>query len=325
MNPQIRQETAGTKKAIPVVAAKDRLAVSLCGIELANPIIPASGTFGFGAEYAQLWDINELGTFSFKGTTAQPREGNAQPRVAEAPGGMLNAIGLANPGVDAVVNETLPKMANYFHKPVMSNVAGFSLAEFQLVASKLDQIPQVGWHEINISCPNVHEGGKNFADDPQAASEVCRAVKAVTSKPVIMKLAPNAGNTIETALACAEAGADGLSLINTFVGMRLDLRSGKPILANRTGGVSGPGVLPMALRMVWDVTHAVKIPVIGIGGISCAQDVIEMMHAGAVAVQIGTANLRDPYICRDIIRQLPGVMDQLGIVRLSDLGHAHSA
>lgn len=321
----VRQTIGKERQLAPIERSAHRLRVSLCGIELANPIIPASGTFGFGTEFAQLWDINELGTFSFKGTTAQPREGNAQPRVAEAPGGMLNAIGLANPGVETVVNETLPNLARYFHKPVMSNVAGFSLAEFQQVASQLDQMPQVGWHEINISCPNVHEGGKNFADDPEAASEVCRAVKAVTAKPVIMKLAPNAGNTVETALACAEAGADGLSLINTFVGMRLDLRSGKPILANRTGGVSGPGVFPMALRMVWDVTHAVQIPVIGIGGISCAEDVIEMMHAGASAVQIGTANLRDPYICRDIIRALPSVMDQLGIERLADLGHQHLA
>lgn len=303
------------------VANTDRLSVNLCGIELSNPVIPASGTFGFGAEFARLWDINELGTFSFKGTTAARRDGNAQPRVADAPGGMLNAIGLANPGVDAVVAHTLPTMATYFHKPVMSNVAGFSIEEFREVASKLDAVEQVGWHEINISCPNVHEGGTNFADDPQAAADVCRAVKEVTTKPVIMKLAPNAGNTVEAALACQEAGADGLSLINTFVGMRLNLRSGVPILANRTGGVSGPGVLPMALRMVWDVTHAVTIPVIGIGGVSTAEDVIEMMHAGAIAVQVGTANLLDPYASRDIIRDLPAAMDRLGIARLADLGH----
>ncbi|XCB29655.1 dihydroorotate dehydrogenase [Arcanobacterium hippocoleae] len=300
-------------------ARDNRLAVNLCGIELENPIIPASGTFGFGAEFARLWDINELGTFSFKGTTAAPRDGNAQPRVADAPGGMLNAIGLANPGVDTVVAQTLPKMAQYFRKPVISNVAGFSIAEFCEVASKLDAVEQVGWHEINISCPNVHEGGKNFADDPHSAAKVCRAVKEVTAKPVIMKLAPNAGNTVETALACQEAGADGLSLINTFVGMRLNLRTGKPILANRTGGVSGPGILPMALRMVWDVSRAVEIPVVGIGGVSCSEDVIEMLHAGAAAVQIGTANLRDPYVCRDIIRELPSVMDRLGIRRLTDL------
>lgn len=296
-----------------------RLSVNLCGIELSNPVIPASGTFGFGAEFARLWDINELGTFSFKGTTSAPREGNAQPRVADAPGGMLNAIGLANPGVDAVVDHILPTMATYFRKPVMSNVAGFSINEFQDVAHKLDGLAQVGWHEINISCPNVHEGGKNFADSPQAAAEVCRAVKDVTSKPVIMKLAPNAGNTVETALACQQAGADALSLINTFVGMRLDLRTGMPVLANRTGGVSGPGILPMALRMVWDVSHAVDIPVIGIGGVSSAADVIEMVYAGAVAVQDGTANLLDPYVCRDIIHDLPATMDQLGIARLSDI------
>ncbi|MDR6939169.1 dihydroorotate dehydrogenase [Arcanobacterium hippocoleae] len=301
------------------ITEKDRLTVELCGIKLANPIIPASGTFGFGAEFARLWDINELGTFSFKGTTAQPREGNAQPRVADAPGGMLNAIGLANPGVEEVLEKTLPNLEQYFHKPVMANVAGFSLAEFRTVAQKLSQAAQVGWLEINISCPNVHEGGKNFADDPQAAAEVCRAVKEVTDKPVIMKLAPNAGNTVETALACQEAGADALSLVNTFVGMRLDLRTGKPILANRTGGVSGPGIFPIALRMVWDVSRAVNLPVVGIGGVKSAEDVIEMMHAGACAVQIGTANLLDPYICRDIIRKLPQTMDRLGISCLADL------
>lgn len=297
-----------------------RLEVELCGIKLANPIIPASGTFGFGAEFASLWDINELGTFSFKGTTQLPREGNLQPRVAEAPAGMLNAIGLANPGVDKVVADILPQMNKYFSKPVMSNIAGFSLTEFQHVAGKIDAVAQVGWHEINISCPNVHEGGKNFADDPQAAAQVCRAVKDVVNKPVIMKLAPNSGNVVETALACVEAGADGFSLINTFVGMRLDLRTGKPILANRTGGVSGPGVFPMALRMVWDLAQVVNLPIIGIGGVSCAEDVIEMMQAGATAVQVGTANLIDPYVCRDIIRQLPMVMDRFGIRKLSDLG-----
>ncbi|WP_216395350.1 dihydroorotate dehydrogenase [Arcanobacterium phocae] len=299
----------------------NRLAVDLCGITIDNPIIGASGTFGFGSEFARLWDINQLGTFSFKGTTAQPRSGNAQPRVAEAPGGMLNAIGLANPGVDAVISHELPQMRTYFHKPVMANVAGFSLAEYEQVTAALDAQENVGWLEVNISCPNVHNGGKTFADSPESAAQVCQAIKEVTTKPVIMKLSPNSGAVVHIAQACQDAGADALSLINTFVGMRLNLRTGQPILANRTGGVSGPGVFPMALRMVWDVTHAVDIPVIGIGGITSARDVIEMMHAGATAVQVGTANLVNPYACLEIIQQLPVEMDRYGIQTLASLTH----
>ncbi|WP_455951954.1 dihydroorotate dehydrogenase [Arcanobacterium haemolyticum] len=297
----------------------NRLSVSLCGIDLDNPVMGASGTFGFGAEFAALWDINELGTFSFKGTTAEPRHGNAQPRIAEAPGGMLNAIGLANPGVDAVVAHELPAMKSYFHKPVMANVAGFSIAEYKHVAATLDAVKNVGWLEINVSCPNVHDGGKTFADSPESAAEVCAEIKSVTSKPVIMKLSPNSSRVVEIAQACEVAGADALSLINTFVGMRLNLRTGAPILANRTGGVSGPGVFPMAIRLIWDVSHAVNIPIIGIGGVQSAADVLEMMHAGATAVQVGTANLIDPYACHTIIRDLPGEMDRNGISSLRDL------
>ncbi|QRV01519.1 dihydroorotate dehydrogenase [Arcanobacterium phocisimile] len=299
--------------------SRNRLAVNLCGIELDNPIIGASGTFGFGAEFARLWDINKIGTFSFKGTTAQPRSGNAQPRVAEAPGGMLNAIGLANPGVEAVIAHELPQMREYFTKPVMANVAGFSIDEYAHVAQALDAQDNVGWLEINISCPNVHDGGKTFADSPQSSAHVCQVVKNVTTKPVIMKLSPNTGREVEIAQACQEAGADALSLINTFVGMRVNLRTGEPILANRTGGVSGPGVFPMAVRMIWDVSHAIDIPIIGIGGVQSAADVIEMMHAGATAVQVGTANLIDPYASLDIINQLPAEMDRYGIDTLESL------
>ncbi|QJC21918.1 dihydroorotate dehydrogenase [Arcanobacterium buesumense] len=297
----------------------NRLAVNLCGIDLDNPIIGASGTFGFGAEFARLWDINQLGTFSFKGTTAQPRSGNAQPRVADAPGGMLNAIGLANPGVEAVISHEIPQMRSYFHKPVMANIAGFSLSEYVQVASAMDAQENVGWLEVNISCPNVHDDGKTFADSPKSAAQVCQAIKEVTTKPIIMKLSPNSAIVTDIAQACQESGADALSLINTFVGMRLNLHNGKPILANRTGGVSGPGVFPMAIRMVWDVTHAVDIPVIGIGGISSARDVIEMMYAGATAVQVGTANLVNPYACLEIIEQLPAEMDRYGIKTLASL------
>ncbi|MFY9262202.1 MAG: dihydroorotate dehydrogenase [Actinomycetaceae bacterium] len=294
--------------------------VNLCGIELDNPVIPASGTFGFGAEFARLWDINELGTFSFKATTRERRDGNPLPRVADAPGGMLNAIGLANPGVDGVIAKELPAMRKVFHKPVMANIAGFSIDEYVEVASRIDAEDQVGWLEINISCPNVHDGGKTFADSAESAAAVCAAVKEHTTKPVIMKLSPNLGNHVDIGQACQEAGADGLSLINTFVGMRLDLRTGQPILANRTGGVSGPGLLPIAIRMVHEVTQAVDIPVIGIGGVMSAEDVIEMMHAGARAVQVGTANLLDPYASQKIIRELPVVMERLGITSLRELG-----
>ena len=298
--------------------------VTLCSLPLDNPIIPASGTFGYGHEFAELYDINCLGTFSFKGTTREPRLGNPQPRIAEMQSGVLNAVGLQNPGVDAVIAEELPKLARVFRKPVMANVSGFSLDEYVEVCQKLDTCPQVGWLEVNISCPNVHAGGKNFGCDPHAAAEVTRAVKAVTKKPVFMKLTPNVTDIAEIARACADAGADGLCLINTLLGMRIDLKTKKPLIANRTGGLSGPAVFPVAVRMVWDVYEAVKLPIIGCGGVSSAEDVCEMMLAGASAVEIGAANLRDPYACKKIIEDLPGVCERLGVERIADLtGAAH--
>ena len=301
-----------------------RLSVTLCGIELDNPIIPASGTFGYGYEFAQLYDINMLGTFSFKGTTRETRFGNPTPRIAEAPAGMLNAVGLQNPGVDAVIAEELPKLKKVFRKPVMANVSGFSVDEYVAVCEKLDACEQVGWLEVNISCPNVHGGGMAFGTDPKAAAEVTRAVKAVTTKPVITKLSPNVTDITSVAKACTEAGADALSLINTVLAMRIDLKTRKPVLANTTGGLSGPAVFPLALRMVYQVAKAVPIPVIGLGGVSSAEDVIEMMLAGATAVQIGAANLTQPCICRDIIELLPTVMDRWGIDNLNDIiGGAH--
>ncbi|MBQ5341608.1 MAG: dihydroorotate dehydrogenase, partial [Oscillospiraceae bacterium] len=272
-----------------------RLSTNLCGIELDSPIIPASGTFGYGYEYAELYDINVLGTFSFKGTTREPRFGNPTPRIAEAPSGMLNAVGLQNPGVDKVISEELPRLARVFGKPVMANVSGFSVDEYVETCAKLDSQEQVGWLEVNISCPNVHGGGMSFGTSADSAAEVTREVKKVTSKPVIMKLSPNVTDIVAIARACEEAGADGISLINTLMGMRLDIRRRRPILANRTGGLSGPAVFPIALRMVWDVYNAVSIPVIGMGGVSSAEDVIEMMLAGASAVEIGSANLTDPF------------------------------
>ena len=293
-----------------------RLNVNLCGIELDNPIIPASGTFGYGYEFAELYDINILGTFSCKGTTLHPRFGNETPRIAEAPSGMINSVGLQNPGVDAVIREELPKLAKCFQKPLMANVSGFSIDEYTAVCEKLDREPQVGWLEVNISCPNVHGGGMSFGTDPAMAAEVTKAVKAVTTKPVIMKLSPNVTDITAIARACEKAGADGLSLINTLMAMRIDIRTGKPILANITGGLSGPAVFPVALRMVWQVSHAVSIPVIGMGGISSAEDVLEMMRAGAAAVEIGAANLVDPYICKTIIEELPAVMDRFGVKEL---------
>ena len=297
----------------------DRLRVTLCGIPLDNPVIPASGTFGYGYEFAQYYDINLLGTFSFKGTTREPRFGNAAPRIAEAPSGMLNAVGLQNPGVDQVIREELPRLKECFHKPVMANVSGFSVEEYAEVCEKLDQQPQVGWLEVNISCPNVHGGGMSFGTDPAQAAAVTRAVKAVTKKPVIMKLSPNVTDITAIAKACEEAGADAISLINTLLSMRIDLRTRKPILANRTGGLSGPAVFPLALRMVWQVAQAVSIPVIGLGGVSSAEDVIEMMLAGATAVEIGAANLVNPFVCRDIIARLPEVMDRYGIHNLCEI------
>ena len=296
-----------------------RLSVNLCGIELDNPIIPASGTFGYGYEFAEIYDINCLGTFSFKGTTREPRYGNPTPRIAEAPAGMVNAVGLQNPGVDAVISEELPKLAKCFHKPVMANVSGFSIDEYAEVCEKLDQEEQVGWLEVNISCPNVHGGGMSFGTDPKAAAEVTKAVKAVTKKPVIMKLSPNVTDIVSIARACEDAGADGLSLINTLMSMRIDLKTKKPVLSNVTGGLSGPAVFPVALRMVWQVAGAVKIPVIGLGGVSSAENVIEMMLAGATAVEVGAMNLVQPTICRDIIAALPETMDKYGIENLSDI------
>ncbi|MBQ6146666.1 MAG: dihydroorotate dehydrogenase [Clostridia bacterium] len=296
-----------------------RLSVSLCGIEIDNPVIPASGTFGYGYEFAELYDIDVLGTFSCKGTTLLPRFGNETPRIAEAPAGMLNAVGLQNPGVEAVIREELPRLAACFHKPMMANVSGFSLEEYATVCARLDDQPQVGWLEVNISCPNVHGGGMSFGTDPAMAAAVTRAVKAVTKKPVIMKLSPNVTDIVAMARACEEAGADGISLINTLMGMRIDLKKRRPLLQNITGGLSGPAVFPVALRMVYQVARAVSVPVVGLGGVSSAEDVIEMMLAGATAVEVGAANLVDPFACQRIIRDLPGVMDRLGIEDLKDI------
>lgn len=293
--------------------------VNLCGIELDNPIIPASGTFGFGYEFAELYDINVLGTFSFKGTTKEPRFGNPTPRIAECESGMINAVGLQNPGVDKVISEELPKLKKCFNKKVMANVSGFSVEEYVHTCALLDKCEQVGWLEVNISCPNVHGGGMSFGTSPEAASEVVRAVKAVTTKPVIVKLSPNVTDIVAIAKACEDAGADGISLINTMLGMRIDLRTRKPVIANKMGGFSGKAIFPVALRMVYQVAHAVKIPVIGMGGVSCAEDVIEMMLAGAVAVEVGAQNLIDPYACKRIIEDLPRVMKKYGIENLNDI------
>ena len=297
----------------------DRLSVSLCGIRLDNPVIPASGTFGFGYEFAELYDINVLGTFSFKGTTLQPRFGNPTPRIAECTAGMLNAVGLQNPGVEQVIRTELPKLAQCFHKPVMANISGFSVADYAETCRLLDQQPQVGWLEVNVSCPNVHGGGMSFGTDCAQAAEVVRAVKAVTTKPVIMKLSPNVTDIVSIARACEDAGADGISLINTLLGMRIDLKTKKPILANTMGGYSGPAICPVAVRMVYQVAKAVKIPVVGMGGVSSAEDVLEMMLAGATAVQVGAANLVNPTACLDIIRSLPETMDRYHIDKLTDI------
>ena len=295
------------------------LSVNLCGIELDNPIIPASGTFGYGYEFAELYDINMLGTFSFKGTTKDPRFGNPTSRIAECTAGMINAVGLQNPGVEKVISEELPKMAKVFHKKVMANVSGFAVEDYAYTCEKLDACPEVGWLEVNVSCPNVHGGGMSFGTAPQAAAEVVRAVKAVTTKPVIVKLSPNVTDIVAIAKACEEAGADGISLINTMLGMRINLKTRKPIIANKMGGFSGPAIFPVAVRMVYQVAHAVNIPVIGMGGVSTAEDVIEMMLAGATAVEVGAANLIEPYACRDIINDLPKVMEKYGIKKLSDI------
>lgn len=298
--------------------------VRLCGVELDNPIIPASGTFGYGQEFARFYDIDCLGSFSFKGTTRDPRNGNPTPRIAECPGGMLNAVGLQNPGVDHVLAHELPEMKEIFHKPVMANVSGFSIEEYAEVCQKLDACEQVGWLEVNISCPNVHGGGMSFGTDPAAAAEVTKAVKAVTKKPVIMKLSPNVTDIAAIARACEAAGADALSLINTLMGMRIDLRARRPLLANRTGGMSGGAIFPLALRMVYDVYEAVNIPIVGMGGVSSAEDAIEMMLAGATAVEVGAANLVDPYASRDIVESLPATMEKYGITDLNEIiGGAH--
>ena len=299
-------------------------AVTLCGIELENPIIPASGTFGYGQEFAQLYDINMLGTFSFKGTTRAPRFGNPTPRIAEYAGGMLNAVGLQNPGVDAVIAHELPELKKVFHKPVMANVSGFSVEEYAEVCAGLDAQPQVGWLEVNISCPNVHGGGAAFGAEPSAAAEVTRAVRAVTKKPIILKLSPTAADIAAVAKACEDAGADGVSLINTLPGMRIDLARRRPLLANRTGGMSGPGMFPLAVRMVYQVYEAVRIPIVGMGGVTSAQDVLELMLAGATAVGVGAANLVEPYACKHIIETLPDAMARFGIDDLRDIiGGAH--
>ncbi len=293
--------------------------VNLLGIELDNPVIPASGTFGFGYEFAEIYDINILGTFSFKGTTKESCFGNPTPRIAECSVGMINAVGLQNPGVERVISEELPKLKKCFNKPVMANVSGFSVDEYVHTCALLDNEEQVGWLEVNISCPNVHGGGMAFGTSPEGAAEVVRAVKAVTTKPIIVKLSPNVTDIVAIAKACEEAGADGISLINTLLGMRIDLRTRRPVIANKMGGFSGPAIFPVAVRMVYQVAHAVNIPVIGMGGVSSAEDVIEMMLAGATAVQVGAANLVDPMACKKIIEELPRVMKKYNIEKLSDI------
>lgn len=302
-----------------------RLSVNLCGEELDNPVIPASGTFGYGYEFAELYDINCLGTFSFKGTTKEPRFGNPTPRIAECTAGMINAVGLQNPGVDKVISEELPKLKKCFNKKVMANVSGFSVDEYAYTCERLDSQEQVGWLEVNVSCPNVHGGGMSFGTDPKAAAQVTKAVKAVTKKPVIIKLSPNVTDIVSIAKACEDAGADGISLINTLLGMRIDLRTKKPVIANTMGGFSGSAIFPVALRMVYQVSSAVNIPVVGMGGVSSAEDVIEMMLAGATAVEIGAANLVDPFICKKAVEALPAAADKYNINELKDIiGGAHN-
>ena len=302
-----------------------RLSVNLCGEELDNPVIPASGTFGYGYEFAELYDINCLGTFSFKGTTKEPRFGNPTPRIAECTAGMINAVGLQNPGVDKVISEELPRLKKCFNKKVMANVSGFSVDEYAYTCERLDSQEQVGWLEVNVSCPNVHGGGMSFGTDPKAAAQVTKAVKAVTKKPVIIKLSPNVTDIVSIAKACEDAGADGISLINTLLGMRIDLRTKKPVIANTMGGFSGSAIFPVALRMVYQVSSAVNIPVVGMGGVSSAEDVIEMMLAGATAVEIGATNLVDPFICKKIVEALPAAADKYNINELKDIiGGAHN-
>ena len=296
-----------------------KMSVELCGITLDNPVIPASGTFGYGYEFAELYDINVLGTFSFKGTTREPRFGNPTPRIAECTAGMINAVGLQNPGVERVISEELPKMKKVFHKKVMANVSGFSIDDYAYTCERLDKCEEVGWLEVNVSCPNVHGGGMSFGTSPEAASEVTRAVKAVTTKPVIIKLSPNVTDIVSIAKACEAAGADGISLINTLLGMRIDLKTKKPVIANKMGGFSGSAIFPVAVRMVYQVANAVSIPVVGMGGVASAEDVVEMMLAGATAVEIGAQNLIDPFCARDIINDLPRVMEKYSINSLSEI------
>jgi len=300
------------------------LSVSLAGVRLKNPVIPASGTFGYGREFAEFYDLDILGSFSWKGSTREPRSGNPQPRIAETASGMLNAVGLQNPGMDAVLREEVPNIAKIFHGPVIANVCGFSLEEYAENCRRLEDVEQAAILEVNISCPNVHEGGKNFGSSAQSAAAVTRAVRAATKKPVFMKLSPNVADVGEIARACAEEGADGLCLINTLLGMRIDLKTKRPLLANRTGGLSGPAVFPIAVRMVWDVYEAVRLPIIGCGGVDSAEAAAEMLLAGASAVEVGAANLRDPFACKKIIEDLPAVCERLGVAKISELtGGAH--
>ncbi len=293
--------------------------VHLSGLTLDNPVIPASGVFGYGKEYAELYDINILGSLSFKGTTREARFGNPQPRIAECSQGMINSVGLQNPGLDEVIKTELPELAKIYQKPVIANISGFSIEEYEICAEAMDKQEQVGIIEVNVSCPNVHDGGMAFGVLPESAAQVTKTVKAVTAKPVYIKLSPNVADIVSIAKACEEAGADGLSLINTLLGMRIDIKERKPVIANKMGGFSGPAIFPLALRMVYQAAKAVKIPVIGMGGVSCARDVIEMMMAGARAVQVGAVNLVNPYICKEIIEELPKVMEELEIEKLEDI------
>ena len=295
------------------------LSVELCGVKLDNPVIPASGTFGFGKEMAEVYDINILGSISFKGTTRDARFGNPTPRIAECPSGLINSVGLQNPGVDAVIAHELPELRKIFRKPIIANISGFSIEEYVECCSKLDKEEQVAILEVNISCPNVHNGGMAFGTSPESAAAVTKAVKAVTTKPVFIKLSPNVTDIVAIAKACEDAGADGITLINTMLGMRIDIARRKPVIANKMGGFSGAAIFPIAVRMVYQVAHAVKIPVIGCGGVASAEDVVEMMMAGATAVQVGAENLRNPYTCKEIIEELPFVMERLGIEKLTDI------
>ena len=320
----VEKNTAPACNCNPASSGKADTAVELCGIRLDNPIIPASGTFGFGYEFAELYDINILGTFSFKGTTKEPRFGNPTPRIAECTDGIINSVGLQNPGIDKVIEEELPKLKRVFGKPVMANVSGFSVDDYRYVCERLNDIPEVGWIEVNISCPNVHNGGMSFGTSAKSAAEVVKAVKQSTDKPIFMKLTPNVTDIAEIARACEAEGADGISLINTLLGMRISLKTKKPVIANKMGGFSGRAIFPVALRMVYQVYEAVRIPIIGMGGVGCAEDAIEMMLAGATAVEVGAENLVNPYACRDIINEIPLVMEKYRIKSLKDIiGGAH--